>query len=58
MMRKFTYRSWARTVEVPGVASVEFAPAHVVFRSGDGTILLAVKNEDVNDLREITHASE
>lgn len=50
----YTWIRWAggnRTLE--GVASLIFEPAHVTFYDPSGRLLLAERNEQVSELREV-----
>jgi hypothetical protein len=50
--RRFTYRTWAgRDAEVYA-ATASFEPAHVVFRTAGGSIVLAEDNANVSRLTE------
>jgi hypothetical protein len=56
-MTTFEYKSWAGNLRRVEADRVEFAPAHVVFRRLDHSIVLAEKNEDVSGLKQLPEAA-
>lgn len=51
--RVWRYRTWGGQESTVVGRQIEFAPAHVVWRDQDGQVILAEKNENVNELSEI-----
>lgn len=57
-MNTYTWTSWTgqwRNIEADHVT---FESSHIVFRELDGTLILAVKSLDINNLRRIPGESE
>lgn len=52
-LRTWRYRTWSGGNCTVVGSSIEFQPAHVVFRDKNGLVILAEKNENVKELSEI-----
>lgn len=52
MHRRYTYKTWSGTEKSVDADIVEFGPAHVVFKTVGGFIVLAERVEMVNGLKE------
>lgn len=50
---RWRYRTWAGREATVVAATVEFGPAHVVWRDTEGAIVLAEANQDVNELAQV-----
>ena len=55
-MVTFEYRTWSGSTKRVEADRVEFAPAHVVFRLLDHSIVVAEKNDNVNELTQLPEA--
>lgn len=53
MSRTWRYRTWGGREATVVADSVEFAPAHVVWRDAEGAVVLAEKVENVNELAQV-----
>jgi len=49
----FEYRTWSGSIKRVDADRIEFAPAHVVFRRFDHSIVLAEANTNVNGLVQL-----
>lgn len=57
-MAEFVYHRWSGAKHtVRGVSSVEFGPAHVVFRDENRQVILAERAEHVNELQQTDRAA-
>jgi len=52
-MVTYQYRTWSGSTKTVKADRIEFAPAHVVFRRTDHSIVLAEANSNVNGLTQI-----
>jgi hypothetical protein len=53
-MHEFIWKTWGGSkARLDKVDKVVFNPEHVVFYDSYGRILLAARNSDINDLKEV-----
>ena len=51
--RTWRYRTWGGANATVVAYSVEFAPTHVVWRDAEGSVVLAERPENVNELAQV-----
>jgi hypothetical protein len=54
----YRFRRWGGRTETVRADRVVFMPGHVVFYKADWTLVLAVRNDQINDIREIPEKPE
>lgn len=55
-MTEYRFRRWGGRTETVHADRVAFMPGHVVFYKADSTLVLAVHNAQIHDLRELPEA--
>lgn len=51
--RVWRYRSWSGANCTVVASTVEFTPTHVVFRDSEGSVVLAERPEQMNELAQV-----